>query len=265
MDVSVNVSFRELVRFHGLTDSFKSDITKECNDLKEALVKLKANSSNEEIEEIERCVKQVEDILANSEIDLQNLVRKISEYERFIARLKVASGAGGVSNLNSTSTIDNNISQKYAESIDSIQNWIADVNPNYYNSSLPNQKAYHCNCGSCAFAVEQRLSGANLTMQASSQNIPTDDLMEKATGKKCKYMSVEQIEKRLIAAGPGSHLIIGINRKPIVIGGKKINQPGHWFNAYYDGKKIYTIEGQSGNVYDWPHDYGDISEWCALV
>ena len=265
MDVSVNVSFRELVRFHGLADSFKSDIAKECNELKEALAKLKANSSNEEIEEIERCVKQVEGILADSEIDLQSLVRKISEYERFIARLKVASGFGDILDSNSISTIDNNFGQQPTESIDSIQSWITDINPNYYNSSLPNQKAYHCNCGSCAFAVEQRLSGSNRTIQASSQNIPTDALMEKATGKKCKYMSVEQIEKRLIAAGPGSHLIIGINRKPVVIGGKKISQPGHWFNAYYDGKKIYTIEGQSGNVYDWPHDYGDISEWCALI
>lgn len=100
MDVSVNVSFRELVRFHGLADSFKSDIAKECNDLKEALTKLKANSSNEEIEEIERCVKQVENILSASEIDLQSLVLKISEYERFIARLKVASGAGASTSNN---------------------------------------------------------------------------------------------------------------------------------------------------------------------
>ena len=91
MDVSVNVSFRELVRFHGLADSFKLDIAKECDGLKDALAKLKKNSSNEEIEEIERCVKQVEDILADSEMDTQSLVRKIAEYERFIVRLKIAS------------------------------------------------------------------------------------------------------------------------------------------------------------------------------
>ncbi len=53
---------------------------------------MKANSSNEEIEEIEQCVKQVEDILAASEVDLQSLVRKISDYERFVVRLKMASG-----------------------------------------------------------------------------------------------------------------------------------------------------------------------------
>ena len=91
MDVSVNVSFRELARFHGFADSFKSDIATECNDLNAAFAKLKVNSSNKEIEEIEQCVKQVEDVLSNSGIDLQNLVRKISEYERFVVRLKMAS------------------------------------------------------------------------------------------------------------------------------------------------------------------------------
>ena len=265
MSVEINVSFRELVRFHCLTESFKSDIDKECNNLKEALAKLKLSSSNEEIEQIKRCVKQVEEVLLNSEIDLQSLIWKISEYERFVVRLKMLSRGDTLSVSNSTATLNNGIFYKAVESIDSVQTWIGDINPNYYNSSLPNQKAYHCNCGSCAFAVEQRLSGTNSTIQASAQNIPTDALMEKATGKKCKYMSVKQIEKILVDSGPGSHLIVGINRKPVIIAGKKINQPGHWFNAYYDGQKIYTIEGQSGKVYDWPHDYGDISEWCALI
>ena len=151
------------------------------------------------------------------------------------------------------------------ESIESINKWIREVNPNYYNRSIPNHEDYHVNCGSCALAVENRLSGNNRSMQASNINIPTDELMEKATGKTCKYMSVNEISRRLKEAGPGSHFIVGINRKPIVIGGKIIPQSGHWFNVYYDGKNIYTIEGQSGNVYEWPHDYGDISEWCALI
>jgi len=108
--------------------------------------------------------------------------------------------------------------------------------------------------------VEKRLNGDS-TAHAGLTNIPTDDLMEQATGKKCVYMPEGEIEKRLKDLGPGSHLIVGINRK--LPNGQAIS--GHWFNVYYDGNKVYTLEGQSGNIYEFPHDYGHISEWCALV
>lgn len=150
------------------------------------------------------------------------------------------------------------------ETIESIGGWIKDINPNY-NPYSPKYHAYSVNCGSCAFAVEQRLSGQDRTHVASSKNIGTDREMEQASGKKCVYMPVEEISQRLIQAGAGSHLIVGINREPIVIDGKKVARSGHWFNAYYDGHRIYTVEGQSGNIYEWPHDYGGISEWCALI
>ena len=109
------------------------------------------------------------------------------------------------------------------------------------------------------------MSGQDRTHVANSKNIGTDREMEQATGKKCVYMPVDEISQRLIRAGAGSHLIVGINREPIVIDGKKVARSGHWFNAYYDGHRIYTVEGQSGNIYEWPHDYGGISEWCALI
>lgn len=116
------------------------------------------------------------------------------------------------------------------------------------------------NCGACAFAVEQRLNGDQSAV-ASLQNIPTDGEMELATGKKCRYMSPNDIESTLRTMGPGSHLIVGINRQHP--SGKGI--AGHWFNVFYDGDKVYTIDGQSGEVLEFPHDYGFVSEWCALV
>lgn len=85
--------------------------------------------------------------------------------------------------------------------------------------------------------------------------------MEQATGKTCTYMSIDDIEHMLKEMGAGSHLIVGINRK--LPDGKQIS--GHWFNVYYDGTKIYTIEGQAGQILEWPHDYGYVSEWCAMV
>lgn len=144
-----------------------------------------------------------------------------------------------------------------ATSIGAISQWIKNINPHYGNPFFPQSSV---NCGSCAFAVERRLSGDS-TATATLVNIGTDAAMEQATGKKCTYMSVNQIEEHLRQKGAGSHLIVGINRR--LPNGKPIS--GHWFNAFFDGEKIYTIEGQSGEILEWPHDYGYISEWCALI
>lgn len=147
--------------------------------------------------------------------------------------------------------------------ISEVSGWIKSVNPNYHNPFLPpGLNPYHVNCGSCAFAVESRLSGTDASASATAKNIGTDAEMEAVTGKKCVYMSPRSIEQKLIGIGAGAHLIVGINRHPTPMG---TPQSGHWFNVFYDGQKIYTIDGQSGSVYDWPHDYTDVSEWCALV
>lgn len=149
-----------------------------------------------------------------------------------------------------------------SETFADISGWIKEINPRYRSPFHPFRKnPYRVNCGSCAFAVECRLLGLNADAVASAENIGTDAGMEAATGKKCVYMPPESIEQQLYNIGPGAHLIVGINRHPAL--GKP--QAGHWFNAYYDGDQIYTIDGQSGRILNWPHDYGDISEWCALV
>ena len=150
-----------------------------------------------------------------------------------------------------------------SESIEGIAGWIKEVNPNYHSPFLPPGKnPFHVNCGSCAFAVESRLLGTDSSAVASADNIGTDAGMEAATGKKCVYMSPESIEQKLRSIGAGAHLIVGINRHPTPMGKP---QSGHWFNVYFDGNQIYTIDGQSGSILDWPHDYIDVSEWCAMV
>ncbi len=136
--------------------------------------------------------------------------------------------------------------------LEEIRSWIKEVNPNY-SPWTP----YGSNCGTCAYIVEKSINAGELVGEAGSVNIaPTDPEMEELTGFDCVYMSVSDIENVLKSRGPGSHLIIGINR----------NQgSGHWFNAYYDGEKIYTVDGQDGTISDWPRDYGNVSEWCAMV
>lgn len=141
--------------------------------------------------------------------------------------------------------------------IESVLKWITKINPHYGNPFFPQSSV---NCGSCAFAVEQRLNG-DQHITASLENISTDAEMEAATGLVCTYMPVDSIEQLLISRGPGAHVIVGVNRR------RPDGRPiaGHWFNALYDGKKVYTIDGQIGMVMDWPHDYVYVSEWCVMV
>ncbi|MBQ3285681.1 MAG: hypothetical protein IJH40_08580 [Ruminococcus sp.] len=110
-------------------------------------------------------------------------------------------------------------------------------------------------------AVEKNLSGGNISNVGFDESLRTDAGMEAATGKKCVYMPVSEIENHLKRMGPGSHLIVGINRR--LPNGQSID--GHWFNAFYDGNKIHTIDGQCGDTFDWPYDYHNVSEWCAMI
>ena len=131
--------------------------------------------------------------------------------------------------------------------VEDISQWVSDVNPNYdpfdYNSPYCN------NCGSCALAVEQKLSGMELT-EASAENIGTIEEMNNQSGMEQMKMDWPDIENYLKFEGPGSHGIVGIDR---------VDGPGHWFNAYYDGNKVVAIDGQTGTISDWPPDqYGSI-------
>lgn len=186
------------------------------------------------------------------------IMNKVNEMEMLMS-LTANDSSASVSSSNATSSSGQ---IKSVQSVEQIASWIHDVNPHYHDSNYaPWNNPYHVNCGSCAFAVENRFLG-NSSAVADINNIGTDAGMEQATGKTCKYMSVDDIGKILKNNGPGSHLIVGINRKRTPLGKP---QAGHWFNAYYDGQNIYTIDGQSGEILDWPYDYGDISQWCAMV
>lgn len=201
---------------------------------------------------------QIDGILEDKKDALVGLAEKVSQKSDEIMELiglNSSSSSAGYSSA-SGSSVDG------VQDITEIAGWLKEINPNFHNPFLPPGKnPYHVNCGSCAFAVESRFLGRDDAV-ASAQNIGTDAGMESVTGKHCVYMSPTDIEQILINMGQGSHLICGINRHPTPFGRP---QAGHWFNAYYDGNKVYTIDGQSGKVYDWPHDYGNVSEWCALV
>ena len=209
------------------------------------------------IEDCQNAIEKILSALLQAQKTLAIMVRYVAKYEG------VSLNGGSVSSGNpGTNVPPNRLSSK--TTIEKIKSWIGEINPNYYKQNVfsPRGNPYRVNCGSCAFAVESRLNGSNPTAVASSVNIGTDSEMESVTGRSCVYMPVSDIEQHLRTMGAGAHLIVGINRHCTPLG---LPQAGHWFNAFYDGNNIYTIDGQTGSIYDWPHDYIDVSEWCVLI
>jgi hypothetical protein len=142
---------------------------------------------------------------------------------------------------------------KEIPSLESTQEWLGEINPNFdpYDWDSP----YNNNCGSCSFAVSQRLDG-DTEIVATAANIGTIEEMNELTGMEQVAMNPDEIQEYLIAQGAGSHGIVGIDRA---------EGPGHWFNAYYDGEKVVAIDGQSGEIRDWPPDYGNVTNWDLSV
>ena len=131
--------------------------------------------------------------------------------------------------------------------------WIDEINPNYDPFDL--ESPYCNNCGSCAYAVYQRLEG-DTGICASDENIDYKNEMEALTGMEQVSMSPEEIEQTLLDQGDGAHAIIGIDRA---------EGSGHWFNAANMGGKVVAIDGQTGEITDWPPDYGDVVNWDMSI
>lgn len=134
--------------------------------------------------------------------------------------------------------------------LENVSGWLKEVNPNFDPFDL--DSPYCNNCGSCAYAVYQRLEGISTDSCASAENIGYNSEMEALTGMEQVPMSPAEIEERLLEQGDGAHAIIGIDRA---------EGPGHWFNAACFDGKVVAIDGQSGEILDWPPDYGDVVNW----
>ena len=187
---------------------------------------------------------------------IQELVQEITALADALeteAHYSVLRAAGGSVTGAAGSNVEDRIAQAQAR-LQTAAGWLArkEINPKYKPRSY-----YSSNCGSCAIALWQRLTGVNAAARAGRRNIaPTIMDMERLTGLKAAFMEPDRIAAVLKQRGPGSHLIVGIFRNSC---------RGHWFNVYYDGKEIRTLDGQTGEIYDWPHDYGDIREWFVML
>lgn len=136
------------------------------------------------------------------------------------------------------------------DNVTDVNDWLGDINPNY--DEWDTDSPYSNNCGSCAYAVWNRLNGIDDEMCATAENIGYNSDMEALTGMEQVSMSPEEIESTLLAQGDGANAIIGIDRAEGF---------GHWFNAACIDGKVVAIDGQTGEINDWPPDYGDVINW----
>lgn len=209
---------------------------------------LKQINENQNLSEVER-EELIKENYAKRDLFSENYEQKFAELQ--VAREELVGKKTSI-HLDTPNNVED-ITENDVPKIDDFSGWINDINPNY--DPFDYQSPYSKNCGSCAFAVEQRLDG-NTDIFATSENVGTIEEMEKKTGMEQVSMSPEEIKEYLVSQGSGSHGIVGIDR---------VSGPGHWFNAYYDGEKLVAIDGQTGEINDWPPDYGDVANWDISV
>lgn len=170
---------------------------------------------------------------------LRSLYHFIRQYEEInLAVGSVETTIVGSNVSSNTISLSNENIGKLPPSIDEIRSWIRDINPKYRGDPYD---PFSMNCGSCALAVFRKLEGGELK-QATTRTYSVEEINQ-LTGRVHVPMTPEQIRSYLIAQGIGAHAVIGIDRE---------GMPGHWFNAYYDGEDVYTIDGQTGMVGRWP-------------
>lgn len=127
------------------------------------------------------------------------------------------------------------------QSISEIQQWLPEIN--HGPGTDPFDPARAVNCGQCALAVDQRLTGTVPDASAGLGTLSVPE-MEAATGLRQAPATPAEIEQYLVNQGKGAHTVVGVDRAN--------GFAGHWFNAYYDGSRVYAVDGQTGKIVGWP-------------
>ena len=113
------------------------------------------------------------------------------------------------------------------------------VNPNF-DPNVDN--AYARNCGGCAFATWERLSGIDPQAQADWRNIGTIGGMEEACDMRFADCAPNQLEQFARSQGPGWHGMCAMEWPPD-------GETGHWVNlATSETGHVYVLDSQCGEV-----------------
>ena len=228
------------------------------------------NTTEREHNRLLACCKRIKEIKADfnqRNAEYQKSIAQHTEYyslmvgkgnafvEKYIEVLNRSNNAlnGGSSTesgVSGTGRISNNVSGN-VQSIQSVAGWLGSINPKFNGDPY---SPFSSNCGSCAAAVYKRLSGDN-TASASIGTLSIAE-MNAVTGKTQTTMSPDDIKEHLVNKGAGSFAVIGVDRA---------SGAGHWFNAYYDGKQVYAIDGQTCQIHSWPPNYGNAINWDISI
>lgn len=129
---------------------------------------------------------------------------------------------------------------------------LAEINPNFDPFDPAN--GYATNCGNTSAILNDFLNG-NPTSEAPTGTLGVPE-MEARTGNPQTRMSPEQIADSLREMGAGSHCVVGIDRS---------TGDGHWFNAYFDGDTVWSIDAQTGTRSAWPPNEPNATNWDASI
>src|SRR6202012_655720 len=131
------------------------------------------------------------------------------------------------------------------QTIDDIQEWIDDVNHGGDPTAERGPERL-VNCVPVVVSVFNRLSDIPGTVRA--QPVPrahqiTDKHIEEATGLTLEPRHPDDIAQALRDAKEGVHTVVVVDYE---------NGEQHGFNAYFDGKNVFALDGQDGTVEAWP-------------
>ena len=133
-----------------------------------------------------------------------------------------------------------------------IRQALAEINPNFDPHNPAN--GYATNCGNTSAILNDFLNG-NPTSEAPTGTLDVPE-MEARTGLPQTPMTPQQIADSLTAMGPGSHCVVGIDRS---------SGDGHWFNAFFDGDQVWTLDAQTGDMSPWPPNEPTATNWDASI
>ena len=140
-----------------------------------------------------------------------------------------------------------------ALTMDEIRNGMSRINPGF-DPDLPGNP-FNANCGSTASSLNDMLNGRPI--REAGQNTLDIPEMEAATGLPQTRMTTSEMIDALRRLGPGSHAVVGVDRLP--------GMPGHWFNVYFDGDRVWTLDAQSNEIGGFPPDEPDATSWDVSI
>lgn len=157
--------------------------------------------------------------------------------------------------------------------LEAARSWIKDVNP-LREVYLDENLASRYNWGSCAVKVEENLlltetnahalaelpySGTMPVIESAERvrTLNSVEGLEAALGREARLIPKDEILSKMQELGPGSHVVAGVTRGSLF--------PDYWFNLYYDGEKIYTLDGHLNRIDEGLLQYRNEKQWIIFL